>query len=135
MRHTWTNVQHNFGPIFITFFLFLFFGLKPQFLQCFQQNANFKDTPKKKKHTICEHTCANCSCQHVRFFLHFFFILGIFSISCFWRDVLIGRQKSRNTKFQRGQKQEIKMQTIRNSNRVIQNKTRQQAEKQIRGTS
>ena len=38
---------------------------------------------KKEKDPFGEHTCANCSCQNVRFFLHFC-ILGVLGISNFW---------------------------------------------------
>ena len=37
------------------------------------KNAKFKETQKRKKDTICEHNCANCFCQNVRFFCIFIF--------------------------------------------------------------
>ena len=36
---------------------------------------NLKTRQKEKKDTICEHTCANCSFQNVRF--SSFFIFGV----------------------------------------------------------
>ena len=47
---------------------------------------DLKKHKKKKKKTICEHNCANCSCQNVRFFfLHFSFLL--FWEFPFFRDI------------------------------------------------
>ena len=67
-------------------------------LQCFSKNANFKKKHKKeKKDTICEHTCANCSCQNVLFSA--FFIFGFFcNLQNFQRCFLIGSQNSNNYK-------------------------------------
>ena len=108
---------------------FLFFGLKPLFLMCFgNRTAIFKDTPKKKKKdTICEHSCANCSCQNVLVFCIFHF-LG-FGISNFRRDDFDRTQKQ-NCKANTRNKQKLvnKMQIVRKSSLVFQNKTRQQAE-------
>ena len=42
---------------------------------------------KHKKDTICEHSCANSSCQQCPFFLHFSFLLFFFSNFHFFRDV------------------------------------------------
>ena len=59
------------------FFCFSFFGWNPYFIVFSANNAKFKETQKRKKNTICEHTCADCSCQNI-FFLcifHFCFFL------------------------------------------------------------
>ena len=62
-------------------------GWNPYFYSRFQQNMqNWKKHQKRKNDTICEHTCANCSCQNVRFFSAFF-IFAVFGISMFFRDV------------------------------------------------
>ena len=62
--------------IFLVFFCFL--GAEtPIFIVFSAKNAKLKETQKTKKDTICEHTCANCSCQNVRFFC-------IFDFCCFW---------------------------------------------------
>ena len=47
---------------------------------------NWKKNKKRKKNTICEHNCANCSCQNVCFFSAFL-IFAVFGISLFFRDV------------------------------------------------
>ena len=71
---------------FFVFFSFFFFGggggaETPIFIVFSAKHAKFKETQKRKKDSICEHTCANCSCQNVLFFciFHFFF----FAISNF----------------------------------------------------
>ena len=82
-------------------------GLKPLFSQYLQQNAKLKETQKRKKDTICEHSCANCSCQNVRFFLHFSF--WGFRNFYFQRAMfLIGSQDSKitNTKATKTKKQQ-----------------------------
>ena len=57
---------------FFCSFLCFFWGAKtPIFIVFSAKNAKLKETQKTKKDTICEHTCANCSCQNVPFFLHF----------------------------------------------------------------
>ena len=53
---------------------------------------------KTEKDTICEHTCANCSCPSVLFSAFFIFVL--FATSKFWEMFLIGSQKSKITKYQ-----------------------------------
>ena len=58
----------------------------PIFIVFSAKNAKLKETQKTKKDTICEHTCANCSCQNVRFFSAFL-IFAVFGISMFFRDV------------------------------------------------
>ena len=68
---------------FLVFLLFVL-GWKPYFYSVFSKNAKLKETQKTKKDTICEHTCANCSCQNVRFFLHFWFLLFL-EFPCFQR--------------------------------------------------
>ena len=90
---------------------------------------------KKHQKALFVSTCANCSCQNVRFFLHFSFLL--FCNFQNLRDFLIGNQKSKIIKYQKyqsnknkKQQQENKMQSKNTSNIMIQNKTRQQAEKQ-----
>ena len=110
-------LRNILGPVFnlyldqfltyIFFFLF-FFVLKPLFYSVFSKNTKFKETQKKKKHTICEHNCANCSCSSVLFSA--FFIFAVFSISVFLKMFLFGFPKSKNTKNQSKQnkKQEQK---------------------------
>ena len=62
------------------------------------KNAKFKETQKEKKDTICEHNCANCSCQSVRFFLHFLIFAVFFQFPFFFEDVFVWFPKSKNTK-------------------------------------
>ena len=65
---------------------------------------NWKKHKKEKNYTICEHICANCSCQNVRFFfLHFSFCC--FGISMFSEMFFIGFQKSKANKTWKQQKQ------------------------------
>ena len=118
-------------------YVFLFvFAETPIFIVFSANNAKFEET-QKKKNTICEHTCANCSCQNV--LLCAFFIFGFFAISNFCqRCFLIGSQNSKNTKYEsnKNQKQqeeeENKVQNKTKSKMMIQNKRRQQAEKEKR---
>ena len=59
------------------FSLFCFLGgAETHFYSVFRKNAKLKETQKTKKDTICGHTCANCSCQNVRF--------SAFDFCCFW---------------------------------------------------
>ena len=73
---------------FFFFFVFFFFFLAetPIFIVFSAKHAKFKETQKRKKDTICEHTCANCSCQNVLFLCIFHFWV-FFAISNFFRDV------------------------------------------------
>ena len=69
------------------------------------KNAKFKETQKKKKDTICEHNCANCSCENVLF-------LCIFHFCCFFNirffdDVFEWFPKIKKTK-KKQSKQNIK---------------------------
>ena len=92
---------------FFFFCFFLFFGggaETPIFIVFSAKNAKLKETQKTKKDTICEHTCANCSCQNVRFFLHFWFLLFL-EFPCFSEMFLIGFQNSKNHKIWKQQKQ------------------------------
>ena len=84
-------LRNIIGPIFnfnldqfltleCCFFLF-FWGLKSLFVVLSAKDAKLKET-QQKNDTICEHTCANYSCQNVRFFLHFSFLL-FFKFPCF----------------------------------------------------
>ena len=97
------------GPVFnldqfLTFknyaFLFLFF-LKPLFI-VFSANLQILKKHKKEKNTICEHTCANCSCQNVPFF--YIFHLGFSEFQMFGEMFLIGSQSSKNNKTPKQQK-------------------------------
>ena len=104
-------LRNMLGPIFnfnldqfltleFSFFLFVLvvFWLKPLFYSAFSKKCKIERNTKKKKDTICEHTCANCSCQNVRFFfLHFSFLLFL-EFPCFSEIFLTGFQKSKNNK-------------------------------------
>ena len=75
-------------------FFFWFLGAETPISIVFSANMqNIKKHKKeKKKNTICEHTCANCSCQNVRFFfLHFSFLMFL-EFPCFSEIFLIGFQ-------------------------------------------
>ena len=78
-------LRNILGPVFnfnldqfltLEFCYFFFFwggggAETPIFIVFSAKNAKLKETQKTKKDTICEHTCANCSCQNVRFFSAF----------------------------------------------------------------
>ena len=82
---------------FFVFFFFFFLAETPIFIVFSAKNAKFKETQKKKKDTICEHNCANCSCENVLFFVHFSFLL-FFQYPFFLMMFLNGFPKSKNTK-------------------------------------
>ena len=69
---------------FCFFFVFccFFWGWNPYFYSVFSKKCKIARTQKTKKDTICEQNCANCSCQNVRFFLHFWFLLFL-EFPCF----------------------------------------------------
>ena len=90
--------------ILLFFFVFLFFCWNPYFYSVFSKNAKLKETQKRKKDTICEHNCANSSCQNVRFFSAFF-IFAVFPISIFSEMFLTGFQKSKNNKIAKQEEQ------------------------------
>ena len=104
----------------------------PIFIVLCAKHAKFKETQKSKKDTICEHTCPNCSCQSVRFFLHLSFLLFLefpfFSEMLFDRSPKIKKYES-NKKLKTTTTRN-NMQIKKRSKIVIQNQTRQQAEKQ-----
>ena len=93
-------LRNILGPVFnfnldqfltleVCYFFVCFVLLKP--LICIvlsAKHAKLKET-QKRKNTICEHTCANCSCQNIRFFFvsSAFFIFAVLGISMFFRDV------------------------------------------------
>ena len=66
--------------------MLLFFLLEPLFYSVLSKNAKFKEAQKRKPDTICEHTCANCSCQNVRSFFCKFQFCCFGGISMFFRD-------------------------------------------------
>ena len=123
--------------------MFSFFLLKPTFYSVFSKDAKFKETQNRNKYAICEHNCANCSCPDVRFcfcIFHFLFLeFPVFFQRCF----MISSQKSNKiTKYQ-SNKTKTKTTTTatttttreqyakqNKSHIMIQDKTRQQAEKQ-----
>ena len=86
---------------FLFFFVFFFFlgggAETPIFIVFSAKNAKFKETQKRKKDTICEHTCANCSCQNVLFLCIFHFWVFC-NFQFFQRCFLIGSQNSKNYK-------------------------------------
>ena len=88
--------------------LFSWGGLKPYFYSVFSKNAKLKETQKRKKDTICEHNCANSSCQNVRFFSAFF-IFAVFPI-CILSEMFFDRfpkiKKQQNSKARRTKKQQ-----------------------------
>ena len=99
-------LRNILGPVFnfnldqfLTLDCFFFGGggLNPLFYSVFSKECKIERNTKKKKDTICEHTCANCSCQNVRFFLHFSVLLFL-EFPCFSGMFLIGFQKSKNNK-------------------------------------
>ena len=127
LTQPWTNVNTTFFAFVVVFFVYCL-GWNHT-LMAFSAKMQFLRHPKNKS-TICEHTWANCSCQHVRFSA--FLILGVFGTSNFWSDVvLIDNRKTKITKYQgkiQSKKlQENRKQIIRNSYRAFQNK-RQQTE-------
>ena len=74
-------LRNILGPVFnasldqfstLGVFFCVFLVETPIFIVFSAKNAKLKETQKRKKDTICEHTCANCSCQNVRFFSAFF---------------------------------------------------------------
>ena len=82
----------NLGQLLTLDFLFFWGGgaETPICIVFSAKNAKLKETQKTKKDTICEHTCANCSCQNVRFFFSAFLIFAVLGLSmfffqrCFW---------------------------------------------------
>ena len=85
---------------FLFFFVFFFFFLlaeTPIFIVFSAKNAKFKETQKRKKDTICKHTCANCSCQNVLFLCIFHFWVFL-QFPIFQRCFLIGSQNSKKYK-------------------------------------
>ena len=92
------------------FFSFLF-GWNPYFIVFAANNAKFKETQKRKQNTICEHTCANCSCQNVLFCAFFFFVVLQFPI--FQRCFLIGSQNSKIYKIWKQHKEKQQQQETR----------------------
>ena len=95
-----------------------------------------KKHKKKKKNTICEHACANWSCQNVRFFFCMFNVCR-FSNFHFSEMFLRGCPKIKekqkyesNKKINNSNNNKIRCKKQNKSKIVIQNKTRQQAEQQ-----
>ena len=91
------------------FFFVVFLGCNPIFIVFSAKTCKIERNTKKEKDTICEHNCANCSCQNVRLFFFCIFHFSVFSISIFWCFWLIS-QKSKIPKNQSKQnkKQEQK---------------------------
>ena len=85
------------GFLFFLCFFSFFWAETPIFIVFSAKNAKFKETQKRKKDTICEHTCANCSCQNV-LFLCIFHFWGFCNFQFFQRCFLIGSQNSKNYK-------------------------------------
>ena len=132
------NLDHFLTLEFCYFFCFFvfFWAETPIFIVFSAKNAKLKETQKRKKDTICEHNCANSSCQNVRFFFFFcIFHFCCFSNFHFFRDVFDRFpkiKKQQNSKARRTKKQqpENKMQSKNKWNVMIQKNTRQQAEQQ-----
>ena len=91
-----TKLRNMLGPVFnlhwdhfLTFkmctFLFLFLAETPYLHSVFSKKCKIWRNTKKRRDTVCEHTCANYSCQNVSFSA--FFILEVFGISKYLRDV------------------------------------------------
>ena len=90
------NTIFNFRICYFIVVLVLGGRLKPHIFIVFSAKMqNLKNT-KKKKNTICEHNCANSSCQNVRFFCIFYFCC--FSNFHFSEMFLTGFQKSKQNK-------------------------------------
>ena len=101
-------LRNMLGPIFnfnldqfltleFSFFFFCFGGgggCWNLYFYCVSAKMQHWKKHKKKKCTICEHTCANCFCQNVYFSA--FFIFVVFELHVFWEMFLIGSQKSSN---------------------------------------
>ena len=96
----------TYNVFFFLLFCFLF-GWTPiciVFSAKMQNLEKHKFDKKKKKDTICEHNCANCSCQNVRFvfFLHFsvllFLLFPFLSEIVFDRFPKIQKYKSNKNK-------------------------------------
>ena len=102
-------LRNILGPVFNfrnLFFLYFFGGgsWNFYFYSVFSKIAKLKET-QKQKDTICEHTCANCSCQNVRFVLHVSVLL-FFDLPCIWEMFLIGSQKLWKQQKQKQQQQQ-----------------------------
>ena len=91
-------LRNILGPVFnlyldqfltykICYFFVFFLAETPIFIVFSAKNTKFKETQKKKKHTICEHNCANCSCSSVLFFCIFHFCC--FFNFVFFEDVFV----------------------------------------------
>ena len=101
-------LRNILGPVFnlyldqfltykICFFLFFVFGWNPYFIVFSAKIQNLKKHKKGKKHTICEHNCANCSCSSVLFSAFFIFAV-FFQFPFFWRCFCLVSQNQKNTK-------------------------------------
>ena len=78
------------------------------------KHAKFKNT-QKIRNTICEHTCANCSCQNGRFSAFFHF--GGFRNSKFLSDRF--DRNSENNKIPKQQKQQKQQQENKMQTQII----------------
>ena len=100
------SLDHFLTLVFFCFFcVFSFFGgWTPYFYSVFSKNAKFIETQKRKKRhylsTICEHNCANCSCQNVRFFFLHFSFCYFWNFHYFQRCFVTGFQNQKITKYQ-----------------------------------
>ena len=91
-QHTWTNFNASLDQfltlVFFVFFLFFWGGgWNPYFYSVFSKHAKIKETQKRKKDTICEHTCATALVKMSFFCAFFIFVFFFFAISNFFRDV------------------------------------------------
>ena len=126
------NLAHFLTLEFCYLFIF-FLAETPIFIVFSAKNAKLKETQKRNKDTICEHNCANSFCQNVRFCA--FFIFAVFPVSIFsemffdWFPKIKKQQNSKARRTKKQQQPENKMQSKKTWNIMIQNNTRQQAEK------
>ena len=101
-QHNWTAFL-TLARTLLNFFFVFFCGWNPNFIVFSAKYAKLKETQKRKKDTICEHNCANNSCQNVRFFFIFHFCC--FSNFHFFRDVFDRFPKIKNNKIAKQEEQ------------------------------
>ena len=137
VQHTWSLDQFLTQPwtSFNTFFCQFCLLAETTVSIGFSAKMQILKTRHKRKHAICEHTCANCSCQNVCFFLiiHFWGVRNFQNLERFFDS----SPNSRNTRCQRktNPKTTRKQDAIkRKSNHVIY-QTKQDNKQNNKGTS
>ena len=109
-------LRNILGPIFnlyldqfltykICYFVF-FWGGGAETPICIVLSAKHaKNEETQKKDTICEHNCANCSCQNVRFFFCIFHFCCFCNFHFFSEMFLTDFQKSKHNKIGKQEEQ------------------------------